>query len=157
MTTPLGYTSAGLLSQAVANTSATLIPQGAVCSLTFGSAATLIGADQILVEAIVAAASPAVHHVGIAATAIPAGGKGTVIQMGCCLVKTTSAALAIGVAIKVETNGHQVLAQGGSGTIIGVSLEAKHTAYTSPDFGSNTQGYAYCWVNFISSASFGWT
>ena len=155
MATSLGYTSAGIVSQAVKNTGATLIPQGAVCSLKVGATATVIGAEQAIIEVEIAGA--AVKHCGIAATAMPANYGGTVIQIGPCLVMTTAAALAIGVAVKVAPGDYKVVAYAASGTNVGVTLRAKHTPDTAPDYGVNTTTYAECWMNFITSASFGYT
>lgn len=155
MPTALGYSSAGIISQPVKNTGATLIPQGAICSLKVGATATLISSDQTIVE--VELAGTPTKFCGVAATAMPSGGGGTVIQIGPCLVMTTAAALLIGVAVKVASSDYKIVAQGGSGTIVGVSLRANHTADTAPDYGANTTKYAECWMNFITSASFGYT
>jgi len=155
MSTALGYGSAGGLTFPVKNTGASTIPKGAVVSLKGTSPAIPSGDDDVVIE--VELAGTPVKFCGIANSPMSINGGGTITQFGPVLCFTTSAALATLTAIKVESSGYKVLAQGGSGTIMGVSLGAKHVSDVGPDYGANTDTYATCWVNFISSLSFGYT
>lgn len=155
MPTPLGSSVNTGTTVSVINTGSTVIPRGAIVSLK-SSTLGLIGAEALQIE--VELAGTPVKYFGIANDAIPINGLGTVVVDGPCLCLVQSSVTAAK-ALKVNTSDYTFVNQGGSGTIVAVSLEAARQLTTAPDYGgSTTQYYAYCIVNFaVASASYAYT
>lgn len=164
METPLGYVSAGLAPFPVKNAGTTVIPIGSVVSLEVGTTAVIIGEEQAVLYVKKADATYQ-HYCGIALTPMGVGEGGTICMMGPCLCLVEGNVLLaplISSAVDVTLNSntlslHDGTASTSDGVIRGVALEAAHTLVTAPDFGGNTTYFAYCWVNFTASRSFGYT
>lgn len=155
MTTPLGAGMGAGETVSVINTGSTAIPRGAIVSLK-ASTLGVIGADVVQIE--VELAGTPTKYYGIATSAIPVNGQGTVTVQGpvLCLVQSSVTA---GKALKVNASDYTMVNQGGSGTIVAVSHEAARQISTAPDFTTASMPYyAVCTVNFaVASASYGYT
>ena len=165
MQTPLGYSSAGLACVSVkATTSQGLtIPRGAVVSLDLSAAATVIGEEQTVIKVLQANGSTNVYYCGIALSPMGNGQGGTICMMGMCDVQVASPlpsySQAVGIDPASPDDWYYLTATNGviGAVKYGVALETYHASLTGPDYGSNSTSYANCWVNFIVSASFGYT
>lgn len=159
MTTALGGVSGSPFTIPVRSTETSiLIGQGQVVSLEpHATAPNYLGAEQMTIDVKQGGASSYVNHCGVACTSIPAGYVGTIQQIGPILCQTTSTAINGSVAVKVTANSYTLEAYAASGTKIGVTLEPNHVSNTGQDYGTATNKFAYCWVNFMSDLAFGYT
>lgn len=175
MGTPLGYTSAGLASVSVMNCyrgDRNNIRVGDVVSLYISDpdSAVFVSPQQQVVPVGLAGGVDALeNHCGIALSNMPTyGSVGTICMMGPCLAKAAqdgsmeypaySEALAVEAS---DTDAGSSLVDRDAETIVGVALGdaalATTLGYGPIDYDAATQYYVRAWVNFIASASFGYT
>lgn len=153
MGTALGGTSASaVVFTVISAETSTIIERGQMVTLAPIANPDEIGVEQIYTR-VIRAASATGKYIGVANHRIGPGEQGTITHIGPCLVQTDGTVVT-DVGIEPAASVYLAKTHDGTGDAQGVALEDDHVALEGQDFGTPTNTYAYCFVNFSTRGNY---